>query len=70
MASQEDTLVQRSRQLDILQSLVGRILRNYIKTRKEFKIFYKKGIGVLLEIILGNIKKERLKPKELVKSDK
>ena len=46
------------------------ILRNYIRTRREFGIFYRKSIGVLLEIILGNIKKERLKPKELVKSDK
>ena len=49
---------------------MGRILRNYIKTRREFGIFYKKGIGVLLEITSGNIKKERLKPKELVKGDK
>ena len=49
---------------------MGRILRNHIKTRKEFKTFYKKGIGVLSEIILSNIKKERLKPKKLVKSDK
>ena len=47
-----------------------RILGNYIETRREFKIFYRKGIGVLLETILGNIKKEKLKPKELVKSDK
>ena len=49
---------------------MGWILRNHIETRREFGIFYKKGIGVLLEIISGNIKKERLKPKELVKSDK
>ena len=49
---------------------MGRILRNYIGTRKEFKIFYKKGIGVLLEIILGNIKKERLNLKESVKGNK
>ena len=45
------------------------ILRNHIKTRKEFKIFYKKGIGVLLKITSGNIKKKGLKIKELVKGD-
>ena len=44
--------------------------KNYIRTKREFKIFYKKGIEVLLEIILGNIKKERLKLKELIKGDK
>ena len=49
---------------------MGRILRNHIKTRKEFKIFYRKGIGVLLETISGNIKKEKLNPKELVKGDR
>ena len=49
---------------------MGRILRNYIGTKREFKIFYKKSIGVLLEIISGNIKKERLNLKELVKSNK
>ena len=49
---------------------MGRILRNYIKTKREFKIFYKKNIGVLSEITLDNIKKERLNPKESVKSDK
>ena len=42
---------------------MGRILRNHIGTRREFKIFYKKGIGVLLEIILGNIKKRKVKAK-------
>ena len=47
-----------------------RILGNYIETRREFKIFYRKGIGVLLEIISGNIKKEKLNLKELVKSNK
>ena len=46
------------------------ILRNHIRTRREFKIFYKKGIGVLLEIISGNIKKEKLNLKELVKGNK
>ena len=49
---------------------MGWILKNYIKTKREFGIFYKKGIKVLLEIILGNIKKKKLNPKELVKSDK
>ena len=49
---------------------MGRILKNYIKTRREFKIFYKKGIGVLLKIISGNIKKERLKTKKSVKGDR
>ena len=49
---------------------MGRILKNHIKTRREFKIFYKKSIGVLLKIILSNIKKERLNPKELVKSNR
>ena len=49
---------------------MGWILRNHIKIRREFKTFYRKGIGVLLEIILGNIKKEKLKLKELIKSDK
>ena len=49
---------------------MGQILKNHIKTRREFKTFYKKGIGVLLEIISGNIKKEKLKLKELVKGDK
>ena len=49
---------------------MGWILKNHIKTRREFKIFYKKGIGVLLEIILGNIKKEKLNLKELIKSNK
>ena len=48
---------------------MGRILRNYIKTKKEFKIFYKKGKGVLLETILGNIKKEKLNLKELAKGN-
>ena len=49
---------------------MGQILRNHIKTKREFKIFYKKGTGVLLEIILGNIKKEKLNLKESVKGDK
>ena len=49
---------------------MGRILRNYIKTRKEFRTFYKKSIRVLLEITSGNIKKKRLNLKELVKGDR
>ena len=49
---------------------MGQILKNHIKTRREFGTFYKKSIGVLLEVTLGNIKKEKLKPKELVKSNK
>ena len=48
---------------------MGQILRNHIGTRREFKIFYKKGIGVLLLSKLGNIKKEGLKTEELVKSN-
>ena len=47
-----------------------RILGNYIGTRREFKILYRKGIGVLLEITSGNIKKERLKLKESAKGNK
>ena len=49
---------------------MGRIWRNYIKTRRELKIFYKKGTRVLLKIILSNIKKEELKLKELVKGNR
>ena len=49
---------------------MGWILRNHIGTRREFGIFYKKGIGVLLEITSGNIKKEKLNLKELVKSNR
>ena len=48
---------------------MGWILRNYIGTRREFKIFYKKGKGVLPEIILGNVEKEKLNLKKLAKSD-
>ena len=46
------------------------VLRNYIGTKGEFKIFYKKSKGVLLEIILDNIKKKRLNLKESVKGNK
>ena len=49
---------------------MGWILRNHIKTRREFGTFYEKSIGVLLEITSGNIKKEKLNPKELVKGNK
>ena len=48
---------------------MGRILRNYIKIKREFRIFYRKNIEVLLEIISGNIKKEKLNLKELVKGN-
>ena len=48
---------------------MGWILRNYIKTRREFKTLYGKSKGVLLEIILGNIKKEKLNLKELAKDN-
>ena len=37
---------------------MGWILKSHIRTKREFKIFYKKDIGVLLKIILGNIKKK------------
>ena len=46
------------------------ILKNHIKTRREFRIFYKKSTGVLLKITSGNIKKKKSKLKELVKGDK
>ena len=48
---------------------MGQILRNHIKTKKEFRIFYKKGKKVLLEIILGNIKKEKLNLKKSAKGN-
>ena len=48
---------------------MGWVLKNYIKIKKEFKVFYKKGKGVLLKIILNNIKKEKLNLKELIKSN-
>ena len=49
---------------------MGWILRNHIKTKREFRTFYKKNIEVLLEITSGNIKKEKLNPKKLVKGNK
>ena len=45
-------------------------MKNYIRAKREFKIFYKKGTGILSEIISGNIKKERLKLKEPDKGNK
>ena len=48
---------------------MGRILENHIKTKREFRTFYRKGTGVLLKITSGNIKKEELKIKELVEGD-
>ena len=49
---------------------MGRILRNHIETKREFKTFYRKGIKVLLKITSGSIKKEKLNLKELVKGNK
>ena len=49
---------------------MGRIWRNYIKTKREFKIFYRKGTGILSEITSGNIEKEKLKLKKLDKGNK
>ena len=49
---------------------MGQILRNYIKTKREFKTFYKKGTGVLSKITSGNIKKEGLKSKKLTKGNR
>ena len=44
---------------------MGWVLRNYIKVKREFKTFYRKDIGVLLKVILSNIKKERLSLKKI-----
>ena len=49
---------------------MGWILGNHIETKKEVKIFYRKGTGVLLEITSSNIKKESLKLKKSVKSNR
>ena len=49
---------------------MGRILRNHIGTKREFGIFYKKSIGVLLEITSGNIKREKSNLKGLVKGNR
>ena len=43
--------------------------KNYIKTKKKFKIFYKKNKEVLLKIILGNIKKEKSNLKKSAKGN-
>ena len=48
---------------------MGWVLKNHIKTKREFKTFYKKSKEVLLKIILGNIKKEKLNLKELAKGN-
>ena len=43
---------------------MGRIWKNYIKAKGEFKIFYGKGTGILSEITLDNIKKEKVEIKK------
>ena len=48
---------------------MGWILKNHIKTKREFKIFYKKGKGVLPKVILGSIKKEKSNLKELAEGN-
>ena len=48
---------------------MGWILKNHIKAKREFKIFYKKSKGVLPEIILNNIKKEKLNLKKSAKGN-
>ena len=45
-------------------------IKNNIGIRREFKIFYRKSTGILLEITSGNIKKKRLQLKELDKGNK
>ena len=49
---------------------MGWILRNHIETKREFGTLYKKNIRVLSEITSGNIEKEKLNLKELVKGNK
>ena len=49
---------------------MGRKPRNYIRTKREFRTFYRKNIEVLLEITSGNIKKEKLNLKESVKGNR
>ena len=51
-------------------NLIKWVLKNYIKIKRKFGIFYRKGIGVLSEVILSNIKKEKLKQKKLAKGNK
>ena len=41
-----------------------------METRKYFEIFYKKNTGILLKNTSGNIKKEELKIKRLVKGNR
>ena len=48
---------------------MGQILKNHIKIKREFRIFYRKSIEVLLKITSGNIKKEKLNRKKSVKGD-
>ena len=48
---------------------MGWILRNYIGAKREFGIFYKKSKKVLLEVILGNIKKKKSNLKESAKGN-
>ena len=43
--------------------------QDYLETTRELKKHYRKGIGVLEEIRLGNINKEGLLKKELFKED-
>ena len=61
--------------------MIRQIVNYFIKFNKKdikklykneflFREFYKKGTGVLLQNILGNIKKKKLKVKGLVKSNK
>ena len=49
---------------------MGWILGNHIRTKREFKTFYQKSIGVLSKITSGNIKKKKLNLKKLVKGDR
>ena len=49
---------------------MGQILKNHIKIKREFRIFYRKSIEILLEITSGNIKKKKKKLKELVKGNR
>jgi hypothetical protein len=48
---------------------VRRLLKYNIKTKGEFREFSKTNIRVLLEIILSNIEKNRLKANGLVKGN-
>ena len=48
----------------------GKNIKKLYKTKREPKTLYKKGTGVLLEIILCNIKKENLEVKKSAKGNK